>query len=63
MSRLREERLKRNLSLTRVTQITGIPTSNLSMVERGLCPAWPSWRRRLSRAYGLSVDDLFGGGQ
>jgi transcriptional regulator with XRE-family HTH domain len=63
MSRLRDERLRKNWSLTKVTQITGIPTSNLSMVERGLSPVWPSWRRRLSRAYGLSVDDLFGGGE
>jgi transcriptional regulator with XRE-family HTH domain len=60
MTRLREERIKRGLSLTEVTMLTRIATTDLSLLERGLRPAWPGWRRRLCRVYGLPLHELFG---
>ena len=57
--RLREERLRRGWSQTTVTVLTGIPEPTISAVERGLVPAWPGWRRRLSRAFGIPQAELF----
>jgi transcriptional regulator with XRE-family HTH domain len=58
-SRLREERRRRGWSLTRVTALTGISTCDVSLIERGLRPAYPGWRRRLAEAYGLPEAELF----
>ena len=33
--------------------------STLSLVERGMLPAYPNWRRRISEALGLSEEELF----
>ena len=57
--KLRSERERRGWSLTRVTALTGIATNDLSMLERGLRPAFPGWRRRLARAFRLPASVLF----
>ena len=59
MTRLREERLHRGWTLTYLTQITGISTGDISQVEHGRRPAFPGWRRKLAKAFGLPVEDLF----
>jgi DNA-binding XRE family transcriptional regulator len=59
LTRLRNERLRRGWTLTKVTQVTGISTADLSQVERGLRPAFPGWQRRLAEAFNLPVSDLF----
>lgn len=58
-ARLREERLRRGWTLTYVTQITGISSSDLSQIELGKRYAFRGWRERLARAYGLPPEDLF----
>lgn len=60
MLRLREERLRRGWSLTKLTVVTGINSSSLSQIERGKLTAFPAWRRRLAAAYGLPEEALFG---
>lgn len=57
--RMREERLKRGWSLTRLSGKTGIAAGDLSAVERGLRVAFPGWRRRIARAFRMSARDLF----
>ncbi|MBI3932401.1 MAG: helix-turn-helix transcriptional regulator [Acidobacteria bacterium] len=57
--RLRAERLRRGWSMTRVAGLTGISPSDLSQLERGLRPAFPGWRRRLSDVFGVSEGELF----
>jgi transcriptional regulator with XRE-family HTH domain len=56
---IRRERLRRGWSLVKLCAVTGIAPSNLSLVERGLQPAYPGWQRRIADAYGLAVEDLF----
>ena len=57
--RLRTERKRRGWSQTFVTALTLIAQSDLSLVERGLRPAPPLWRRRLSQAFGIPEKELF----
>jgi len=45
-----------------VTILTGIATSDLSKVERGLAIPHPGWQRRLSRAFRLPSSVLFADG-
>lgn len=58
-SRLREERQSRGWSLTKLTLMTGISSSDISMVERRLRPCYPGWQRRLAHAFKLPVERLF----
>lgn len=59
MLRLRQERRARGWSLTRVTVLTGISTSDLSCIERGVQTVFPGWRARLSQAFGVPESELF----
>jgi transcriptional regulator with XRE-family HTH domain len=59
MLRLRTERQRRGWSLTQLTALTSIATSDLSSLERGLRPAYPGWRRRIARAFRLPEEELF----
>jgi transcriptional regulator with XRE-family HTH domain len=56
---LREERKKRGWSLTRLSGLTGIAATDLSMLERGLRSIFPGWRARIARAFGLPSSALF----
>lgn len=58
-TRLRVERLQRRWTLTQLTQATGISTADISQMERGLRHAFPGWRARLSKAFGLPEETLF----
>ena len=49
----------REMKLHDVHARTGIATSKLSMIERGLEAARADERLRIARAFGLSVRDLF----
>lgn len=57
--KLRGERQRRGWSLVDVTMKTGIASADVSLIERGLKPAYPGWRRRLSKAFGVPEVDLF----
>ncbi|AOQ23854.1 hypothetical protein MTAT_04870 [Moorella thermoacetica] len=59
MLRLKQIRLQRGLSLTRLCQLTGIHPSNLSRIEKGLIYPYPGWRKRLTEAIGVPEDILF----
>jgi transcriptional regulator with XRE-family HTH domain len=56
---LKHERLRRGWSQTRICQLTGIAPADISLVERGLQPAYPAWRRRLARVFRLPAAALF----
>jgi hypothetical protein len=58
-TRLWAERHNREWSLTKLTMLTGISSSDLSLLERGLRPAYPGWRRRLAAAFRLPEAALF----
>lgn len=58
-SRLRQERLRREWSLTRVSGLTGIAATDISAIERGIKYPFPGWRRRLAAAYRLPEATLF----
>lgn len=60
-SRLRDERLKRGWSQTKVSMLTGIASPDISALERGTRYPHPGWRRRLAVAFKLSERDLFPG--
>lgn len=47
------------MSLRALSRQTKIPLANLSLLERGLHPAHPAWRRRISEALDASEDILF----
>ena len=57
--KLREERHKRSWSLVDVTMKTGISSADVSLIERGLKPAYPGWRRRIAKAFNMSEAELF----
>jgi transcriptional regulator with XRE-family HTH domain len=59
MLRLHDERIQRGWSLAELSRRTGIDQSTLSRIERGLCPVYPGWRRRLVRAFRLRAEALF----
>ena len=59
MLRLRQIREQRELSLRDLGTQTGIASGDLSLIERGLKPAWPGWRKRLSRVLGTPEEILF----
>jgi len=52
---LREERLRRGLSLEAAAMLAGVDTSTLSRIERGLCQPKPETVVRLARALKISA--------
>jgi transcriptional regulator with XRE-family HTH domain len=56
---LRQERLRRGWSLVQLCRVTGISPTDLSLLERGMRPAFPGWQRRLAEAYELPAETLF----
>jgi len=63
MSQLRVERKRRGWTLSQVSVVARIAVPDLSLLERGLRPAWPGWRRRLSQTFGVTEIELFGDGR
>ena len=58
MTVMKKERLKRGWSLAKVCSLTGIDSSALSKIERGLWPCCPAWQKKLSEAYRMAADEL-----
>jgi len=58
---LREERVKKGLSVTKLACQVGLSPSTLSEFERGLRRPWPRARADLSRVLGISERELFPG--
>lgn len=63
MSQLRVERKRRGWTLSQVSVVARIAVPDLSLLERGLRPAWPGWRCRLSKAFAIAESELFGEGR
>ncbi len=59
LTALRRERILRQMTLYDVRSKTGISVSRLSLVERGIEEASEDEKRRLSRALGVQLRDLF----
>jgi transcriptional regulator with XRE-family HTH domain len=59
MLNIRSEREKKGWTLAEVSKRTGIAAPDLSRLEQGKIPAYPSWRRRLSRLFQQPADLLF----
>lgn len=53
------ERKRRKWSLAKVCQLTGIDPANITRMERGLVPAFPGWKKRISEAFGVPAEVLF----
>lgn len=58
-SRLRELRVSRGQSLRAVAHAIGVSDTYLSAIERGTVPASEMCCRRLAKAYGVEINDLF----
>jgi transcriptional regulator with XRE-family HTH domain len=58
MKNIREQRLKKGWSLTRLSGLTGIASGDLSQIERGLRVLHPGWRQRIARALGVPANEL-----
>jgi transcriptional regulator with XRE-family HTH domain len=56
---LRVERQRRGWSQTRLSALTGISSPDLSAIENGHRPVYPSWRRRLEQVFGMPAEQLF----
>jgi len=59
LTSLRRARLLREMSLYDLRARTGISVSKLSLVERGIEQPSEEEKRRLSRALGVQLQDLF----
>jgi transcriptional regulator with XRE-family HTH domain len=57
--KLKQERERRGWSLVDVTVKTGIASGDLSLIERGLKPAYPGWQRRIAKAFRMPASELF----
>lgn len=55
MIRLREERLRRGLSQTKLSIMTGIASTDISAIENGWKKPFPGWKKRIAGA--LEVED------
>ena len=60
MTKLRELRKQKGWSLTRLTAMTLIAPSDICQVELGQRTCFPSWRKRLARAFQVTEKELFG---
>jgi len=59
MSKLREKRIEKGLTLTQVARQVRTDVGNLSRIERGQQFPSPPLAVRLSRAYGMALEDVF----
>lgn len=55
--RLREERKKRGMSQTKLSGLTGIASTDISAIENGWKKPFPGWKKRITKALGVSGSD------
>lgn len=60
-SKLRQERIKRGLTVAELARRTGLHPTTIFELEAGRRWPWPKYRRLLSREIGVPPEDLFGG--
>jgi len=56
---VREVRKKKNMSALELARRAVMASSSLSLIERGLIPAYPGWRKRIAQALNVSERELF----
>ena len=59
VNRLREVRNEKGLSQLRLAFMTDIAPWDISRIENGWIKPYPGWRKRLSKALGVSEIELF----
>ena len=59
LNRLREIRKEKGLSQLRLAFMTNIAPNEISRIENGWIKPYPGWRKRFSRALGVSEAELF----
>ena len=61
-NRIRERRKELGLSQTKLGCLIGMAESSLSNIELGKWKPWPKAKKDLARTLGVSVEELFPGG-
>jgi len=51
--------IEKGLSQNRLSQLTRIPASNISLIVNGKMPVYPAWRKRICEALGVPEKILF----
>jgi transcriptional regulator with XRE-family HTH domain len=59
MNNLREIRKRKGLSQLRLAMVTGISPWDISRIENGWIRPYEGWRKRLTRALGVTEAELF----
>lgn len=59
MSKLRQARISRKISLTEAARLAETDAGNLSRIERGIQTPMPQLAKRLSAAFKLSLEDIY----
>ena len=59
MSRLREERTRRNLTQAQLAELVGVSRKTINTVENGIFIPSTVLALRLARALGTTVEELF----
>ena len=59
MSRIRDLRMKKGLSISKLSQVAGVNASVVSWAELGKLAASPAVRTTLSNFYGEAEEELF----
>jgi len=58
---VRQERLKRGWSQVYLSRMTdGIAPADISAIEHGKRLVHPGWQKRIAKAFGMTVEELFG---
>ena len=63
MNKLRETRVLRRVTQFQLRIATGIHQSKISMIENGLIEPRDDEKKRLAKALGLKVEEIWGNGQ
>lgn len=59
MNQLKKEMKKQNITGYRLSQLTGISSSDLYNAIAGKKPMFPGWKKRISEALNVPMADLF----
>lgn len=59
--KLRQELIKRGLSINKLANAAGIVPQNLYAAVNGKSEFWPGWQKRVADALNCEVSDLFEG--
>ena len=58
-NKLKEIRMKNDLSQLKLSQITGIAPCSISNIEKGRQYVFPGWKKRIATALCVPEDEIF----